>query len=256
MKNILAILACLLLTIITVNGQIGFQHTLRPRQLARGKYQLYIKTDSGERVYPLTGTLKGYATAKDDAVIFEVESYVPDNQANDEIQKLPFRQRVELRNSRKHFADRAPALTIPFHSISINVLAAPVRYRFSTSTVSGARMAGGICGSPNFGLSIGYTTGASRFSMGRETSYALTVGPLLAVGVAELKKESVVAPESWTNNLTLPSLSYGVSAIFSRNAVGLMVSFGWDKAMGNSAGQWIYNNKPWIGVGISTTIVR
>jgi hypothetical protein len=89
-------------------------------------------------------------------------------------------------------------------------------------------------------------------------SYSFTIGPFVGVSTAELKKETVKTPRNWEvdkiSNRVLPTFSYGISTTFARNNFGVVISGGFDVAIGDMADTWSYQNKLWIGLGINTNL--
>ena len=68
------------------------------------------------------------------------------------------------------------------------------------------------------------------------------------------KKETVTNPQALTRNQDNVALSYGVNAMFGRNNFGISLSLGFDVSVGKNSDLWIYQNKPWLGIGVSTNL--
>lgn len=144
-------------------------------------------------------------------------------------------------------------LKAPFRAVLFSVGTTPLRIRpkadSSMSTVSSAL---------SLSLSGGYTWGYSMITGRAMTSYSVTLGPFIGVSTAELKKETVTTPKIWENSKTttrvLPAFSYGLNVTFARNNFGLVVSGGLDAALGDMADSWSYQNKPWVGLGVNTSL--
>jgi hypothetical protein len=97
----------------------------------------------------------------------------------------------------------------------------------------------------------GYTVGTAKINHVSITHYFLTVGPFLGVTSASLTGTTVKHPALLPTDQSNVAFSYGLSSILGRNNFGFTFSFGFDVALGKNAGEWIYQNKPWLGIGVS-----
>jgi hypothetical protein len=157
---------------------------------------------------------------------------------------------IVLSDQRTIIGQPTRVIRIPFFAWSWALGTTPLRYRpaqdSSTATVSSAL---GL--SLSYGPSFGRTTFTSRTAIHRSITPAVFVG----LSTADIKKETVRTPKIWeqnkTANRTNMAVSYGLSLTFARNNLGAVVSFGVDSAVGPKSGDWSYNNKPWIGLGIN-----
>lgn len=152
--------------------------------------------------------------------------------------------------ARLTLGDPTFAVKIPFKFRTIAVATVPFRYRFATdssfSTVS-----------TNLGASLSYNWslwGRSIVTHRAITNYCVLLGPFIGVTSVDLKKATVKNPTSWKNDLTNFGFSYGVNVTFARNNFGIVISIGADHAFGLNSTKWSYQDKPWIGLGVNTSL--
>jgi len=158
-----------------------------------------------------------------------------------------------LKDGRGKVGDPTKVINVPFRTWTWSIGTTPVRYRFATdssvSTVSAAL---------SLSFSFGRTFGFSNITSRGMNNYSIT--PALFVGIlsADLKKETVKTPLGWEAkkkaSQTNPAFSYGVSVTGARNNLGLVLSLGFDYMVGNNNKLWSYQGKPWIGLGINTSL--
>ena len=48
--------------------------------------------------------------------------------------------------------------------------------------------------------------------------------------------------------------SSGYTVTIGRNNFGITLSLGFDMALGQNSTTWIYQNRPWLGIGVSTNL--
>ncbi|HSC53292.1 MAG TPA: hypothetical protein VLC98_06730 [Phnomibacter sp.] len=158
-----------------------------------------------------------------------------------------------LTDNRKSLGEETFVLKVPFNAWTFSVGTTPMRIRSKTDSSNAT-----VSAILNLSLGFGYTFGCSHITGRSSNSYSITVAPFLGLSTAELKKETVKTPKTWDNNKTYtrinPAISYGIGATFARNNFGIVVSGGFDHAVGDMADQWSYQNKFWLGFGVNTSL--
>lgn len=152
--------------------------------------------------------------------------------------------------TRDSIGDLTYVYKIPFKLKTWSVATVPFRYRFKTdssfSTVT-----------TNLSASLSYSWslfGRSILTHRLMSNYYILVGPFVGLTSIDLKKSTVKRPSSWTSDRTDIGMSYGASFTFGRNNFGLVLSLGLDHAFGKQSKQWSYQDKPWFGLGINTSL--
>jgi hypothetical protein len=86
------------------------------------------------------------------------------------------------------------------------------------------------------------------------TNYSITLGGLLGLGTAGLKKASN-AP-GLLSDRTSATFTYGAIALLGFNTIGIGYSVGFDNVLGEGRDYWVYQNKVWHGITISVDIIK
>jgi hypothetical protein len=176
--------------------------------------------------------------------------------------------RFELDLNRKLLGDQTKQVWVPFRTFTVGVSTIPIRIRarYEGTTDYKDRSSSGTVtqrldtvsatatAQVNASLNAGFTWGRSYFTHRGINNYAFTVGPFIGLSSADLKKPQYVNPGDYKYDQVLPALSYGINAIVSRNNLGLVFSYGFDHAFGDTGDYWIYQHRPWFGVGVSTSM--
>ncbi|AKQ46170.1 hypothetical protein TH63_11870 [Rufibacter radiotolerans] len=97
----------------------------------------------------------------------------------------------------------------------------------------------------------GYTFGFSKIDHESITNYYTTIGPFVGITSASLTSETVTNPQLLAKDQSNVAYSYGLSAVLGRNNFGFSLSFGFDASIGKNSSLWIYQHKPWFGIGVS-----
>ncbi|GAB3503690.1 hypothetical protein GCM10027341_33200 [Spirosoma knui] len=140
-------------------------------------------------------------------------------------------------------------VTIPFSAVSFGVGTIPFRMRLKVGDVPVTTSA-----NLSFVGSLGKTFGVSRVTSRVINNYSVTLGVFGGLSSADIKKATFRNPSNYVADQTNVALSYGLSATFARNNLGLIISLGFDNSLGKYSDEWIYQNKPWIGFGINTNL--
>lgn len=158
--------------------------------------------------------------------------------------------------SKRNFVGDTPRFEkVGFRSWAMGVAVGTFRYRPKQDTVSGT-VSGTVSTALSISVTGGYALGWSAINSKRMTNYSLIAGLFVGLASADLKKGTVENPSEWktTYDRINPAISYGINTIFSRNNFGIVFSLGFDSNIGPNSKQWIYQNKPWFGIGVNTSL--
>lgn len=149
-----------------------------------------------------------------------------------------------------------PYLKVGFRSFALGVSVGTFRYRAKQDTTNGV-VAGTVSSALSLNVNFGYAIGFSKITSKRMTNYAITPGGFIGFSAVKLDNTVVENPGEWRKTLddrTNPAISYGANVVLSRNNLGFVFSLGFDCNIGPKAKQWVYQNKPWIGIGVNANI--
>lgn len=157
--------------------------------------------------------------------------------------------RFEIDVSKKRIGDENVIAKIPFHAFTWGVSIIPYRIRFPQNNVplsSDSKI--------DFSFMYGFTTGTAEINHEQITHFYFTTSAFAGATSASLKKETVTNPQLLSNDQNNVAFAYGLNLTAGRNNFGLSVSFGFDVALGEKSSLWIYQNKPWVGIGLSSNL--
>lgn len=170
-----------------------------------------------------------------------------------DLDKLPI-----LYDNRDSIGKPTKALFVPFTALSFGFLTLPFRLRPSerisptdNSTITASTP------KPDIAISGGYTWGYGVITNRAIINYSLTLGGFVGLTSAEIKNGVVKSSSALfggTKTQTNAALSYGGTITFARNNFGIVLALGLDNSFGDFSQDWIYQNKPWFGVGISANL--
>ncbi|WP_430405247.1 hypothetical protein [Fluviicola sp.] len=144
-------------------------------------------------------------------------------------------------------------IKVGFRSWNLSAGISALRYRPKQDSASASTSSLSL-----ISFNYGRTWGFSKISTKRTTSYSITASVFSGLSAAELSEKSAKRPAWWKKSesvsRTNPAISYGISAILSRNNFGLVFSLGWDCNFGPNSKEWAYQNKPWLGLGINASL--
>jgi hypothetical protein len=155
-----------------------------------------------------------------------------------------------LNIARSNLGDPSYVYKIPFKAKTWSVATVPFRYRFKTDS-SFSTVTTNLSASLNYGWTI---WGESRLTHRMISHYSIIGGPFVGVTSIDLKKSTVKNPYSWATDRTNIGISYGASFTLARNNFGVVLSIGADHVLGKQNKQWSYQDKPWIGLGVNTSL--
>jgi hypothetical protein len=163
-----------------------------------------------------------------------------------------------LSDGRATIGQPTRVLKVPFSALTFGVAVIPFRLRGehpisssekSKMTVTSPR--------PDIAFTGGWTLGKSTITNRSIINHSATFGAFLGLTSAEIKNGVVssTSPLYGTSKTQVnPALSYGASVTLARNNLGLVVAFGFDNSFGDYSNDWIYQNKLWLGVGLSASL--
>lgn len=170
----------------------------------------------------------------------------------DESTALP----LELRDDRRFIGEPTKVLVVPYKHYTLSLNSIPFRYRGRRILADTVHSDATVTTAFNLALSFGHTWGRSHITTRARNDLSFTLGAFIGPSSAELKKENVKNPSVFVAGRTNPVLSYGINAIFARNGFGVLLAIGFDNAFGKYGNDWIYDNRPWLGFGISASFPK
>ncbi|HEX7414485.1 MAG TPA: hypothetical protein VF411_10625 [Bacteroidia bacterium] len=160
----------------------------------------------------------------------------------------------EIDVKKRKIGDPTKVVKIPFRAVNWDASLTLYKIRFAQN------------GKPVFAESdpaallvsviYGYTFGYAKINYESITRYYMTIGPSLGLTSANLNSGTVTNPSLLLKDQSNVAFSYGISAMLGRNNFGFSFSFGFDMSIGKNSNLWIYQNKPWFGVGVSSNLGR
>lgn len=164
---------------------------------------------------------------------------------------------LEIKDGRMSIYQPTKMLKVPYKHFTIGINSIPFRYRSRRVLHDSVVAHGTATTSFNLALNLGYTWGYSSITTRARNDYSFTLGVFTGPSTVQLTSSNVVnAPNFTAGNSTNAVLSYGINAIFARNGLGIMISVGADKALGSYGNKWIYDNIPWIGLGVAANFLN
>ncbi|MDQ3844692.1 MAG: hypothetical protein M3342_11850 [Bacteroidota bacterium] len=155
--------------------------------------------------------------------------------------------RFEIDLSRKKVGDAVRYIKVPFSGWIFGIGTTPFRFRPKTEILPST-----VSSQIGINLSYGKYFGYTKVSQRSLTNYGLIIGPFAGVTSVRLEKATVKNPDTWIIDRTNAALTYGINIAVTRNNLGIVISWGYDKNFGRDAAYWGYQNKPWLGIGINT----
>lgn len=231
-----------------------FHHKIKKSYIDNGYLKLVYKDKAGniKNVTVCSDELKGIISLDKGVPVIDFWSITNDEFSDDPncISNDTELGRFEIDlSTRNKVGDPTKYIIVPFRAWTWGVGTNPFRFRpksdSSFSTVSSS-----LSVSINYGRTFGWSTISPRAM----NNYSITFGPFIGLSSIDLKKSTVENPSSWKTDRTNVAFTYGINTIFARNNFGIVLSLGFDNNFGENAKQWSYQNKPWFGIGINTSI--
>jgi hypothetical protein len=109
---------------------------------------------------------------------------------------------------------------------------------------------------------IQQTWGYSYFNSKTVTHYTVSLGGVVGFSSAEISSSTIKSDPEFKsyktdvggNKIFLPSTIFGAHLLLGRNNLGLSISAGYEYAIGPYSKGWIYQGRPWVGIGIITSL--
>lgn len=163
---------------------------------------------------------------------------------------------LELRDNRTAVCDPTRVIKVPYYHATVSLNSIPIRYRPKRMLADTVYSYGTVATAFNLAFSIGQTWGKSVITSRARNDYAFTAGLFFGPSSTDYKKTTMKTPSAFTGDRIGLVLSYGINASFTRNGFGFLFALGADKGMGKYGKDWVYNNQPWIGFGISASFPK
>lgn len=163
---------------------------------------------------------------------------------------------LELRDNRTLVCDPTRVIKVPYYHVTFSLNSIPIRYRPKRLLADTVYSYGTVTTAFSLALSLGHTWGKSVITSRARNDNAFTVGFFAGPSSADYKKTTMKTPSAFTGDRTGLVLSYGLNTMFTRNGFGFLFALGADKGLGKYGKDWVYNNKPWIGFGISASFPK
>ncbi len=196
----------------------------------------------------------------------------------DQISEIdPFKSQIKFVNSQTPYnIDNPPKLTdgrnsigkttkvlpIPFSGFTFGVATMPFRLRGSEN-ISPTEKVNYVVTSPKPDISFtgGWTLGKSIITSRSIINYSATFGGFVGLTSAEIK-DGVVNSATFLYGTgkttkqvqTNPAMSYGAAITVARNNLGIVFALGFDNSFGVYSNDWVYQNRPWFGIGLSANL--
>jgi hypothetical protein len=240
-----------LLSTNCVLGQFKFNHKISQSKIDSYGFNLH----NGSEITKICGEKKCVVSVSSAGAINVDFWEINDNSCDGGVTSTTTRRRLELKEKENTFGSPVNVIKLPFQCWTIGLNTLPFRYRMP-QTVNNIEIAGTTTSNFNLAVNFGKTWGKSLITNRGITNYSFTTGFFAGPSSADLKKETVKNPTSWTTNQTNATFTYGLNFVLARNNLGLVFALGFDKALGKNSTEWIYDNKPWFGFGVNTSFLR
>ena len=149
------------------------------------------------------------------------------------------------------FGDVTPVQYLKFTSLNYGVSTLAARFRGEDN--NGRKVVSGGLGA---GLNISFTRGFAEITPRKITHWYASFGMFGGIATAELNSSNVTNNSTWpsADKRTNATINYGPCLILGRQNFGILFTYGWERALGADGEKWIYNNKPWFGIGVASSL--
>ena len=242
---------------ISVNAQNirNFYYIIKKKDIDNGKL-IIIYRDQNDSVRPIKmcyPKLKAEGLYLEDGVpVFHFKS-IPSSQYDTDpncISNNTPLGHFEIDVNKTRIGEPHKVAKIPFRAINWNASLTVYKIRFAQNGYPVYAVS--EPGSMEVSVIYGYTFGYSKINHESKTNYYTTIGPFAGITSAKLTSETVTNPLLLPKDQSNVAYSYGISAVFGRNNFGFSLSMGFDASVGKNSSLWIYQHKPWLGIGVST----
>jgi len=232
----------------------NFYYLIKKKDVENGKLKLIYRTPAGkiEPIKMCYPKLKAEDLHIEGGVpVFHFEA-IPSNQYDsigDCISNNTPLGKFEIDVSKKNIGDKNIIAKIPFRAWNWGISIIPYRMRFpqdSTPLTSDSKV--------ELSFMYGYTTGFAKINHESITHFYFTASAFAGLSTAKLEKETVIDVKMLKSNQSNVAISYGGNLMFGRNNFGISLFLGFEVALGQNSSLWIYQNRPWLGIGVSTNL--
>jgi len=167
-----------------------------------------------------------------------------------------------LSDGRKLIGYSTKVLCVPFNGFTFGVATIPFRWRGSEDISATEKVNAAVTSpKPDISFTGGWTLGKSVITNRSIINYSATFGAFVGLTGAEIK-DGVVKTGTFLYGTgkttkqvqTNPAMSYGAAITLARNNLGLVFVLGFDNSFGDYSKDWVYQNRPWVGIGLSANL--
>lgn len=253
-STFLLILTFIFVTTTFAQNRTKFYHKIKKDDIESGYLKLVYKDKNGDKkdIAVCSKYLKGIITLDKGVPVIDFWSITDEQNPNtfNCISNNTELGRFEIDlTPRSKLGDPTKYIVIPFRAWTWGVGTTPFRFRPETDT-SFSTISSSLGVTINYGRTLGWSTISPRAI----NNFSITVGPFVGLSSVDLKKSTVKSPTTWTTDRTNAAFTYGINSIFARNNFGLVLSIGFDNNFGENSKEWSYQNRPWFGIGINTSL--
>ncbi|GAB5401664.1 MAG: hypothetical protein Aureis2KO_32490 [Aureisphaera sp.] len=162
-----------------------------------------------------------------------------------------------------------------FTEFTMNAITIPLKYRFRTNrdaintnenemveqiSISSEEFSTSI----NIALFGGYSWGKTKFTHRKKIGNRIknnknTIGAFLGSSAVELKGSNTnirINQVQSDREGTIGTISFGIGYVKSWNKISLGVFYGIDKGVGRVSKNWVYDDRPWLGIGLGYDLFK
>jgi hypothetical protein len=229
-----------------------------PRVIQGGSIRFLYRNLTGDRTAaPIyTGQPNVWATIKMDGAVPVVDIWQFTPAADTETRANIIRCSTDLKNhrieidlARDSVGGSSSRVKIPFRAFLVSFNTVPLRLRLVSRD---SRNPTPATTNLNFAVNVGGVRGNSYFSPRSVNHYGYALSVFMGATTVSLDQGAYFHPSAYDTDRTNLGISGGVSFTLIRNNVGLVAALGIDHCTGPNRGEWLYQDRPWLGIGIST----
>ncbi|MGI4865123.1 MAG: hypothetical protein ACRYFZ_14465 [Janthinobacterium lividum] len=157
--------------------------------------------------------------------------------------------RIEIDLSRDSVGGATRVVKIPFRAFLVSYNTVPLRFRWAGRSDHNPSPA---TTNLSFAVNVGGVRGNSYFSPRSVRHYGYALSVFAGATTVTLDRPSYLNQSQYDMDRTNLGLSGGLSFTFIRNNIGLVAALGIDHCTGHNHSEWVYQDRPWLGIGIST----
>jgi hypothetical protein len=229
-----------------------------PRVMQGGSIRfLYRSLVADKAATPIyTGQPNVWATIKMDGAVPVVDIWQFTPAADTESRANIIRCNTDLKNhrieidlARDSVGGASSRVKIPFRAFLVSFNTVPLRLRLASRDNRNPTPA---TTNLNFAVNVGGVRGNSYFSPRSVNHYGYAISLFMGATTVSLDRGAYLHPSAYDTDRTNLGISGGLSFTLIRNNVGLVAALGIDHCTGPNRREWLYQDRPWLGIGIST----